>query len=334
MAKKSKTGYQVREIVSEDGSVRAAIVPELGAIVSSLRFNGREILFQHDFFWDADSEKTRGGVPLLFPICGRLERNGVQNRWVWNRHIYSMPIHGFAMRMPWRVLEEHSSAHELAVELRDTEGTRAQYPFEFRLSMRMSALQSEFVVRLECENTGQAPMPYYAGFHPYFLTPQPGRGKEQTLLHLKPLRRVLYNATLTDVIGEAEPPAFPVSVADPAINEMLALVGSEEEALLEMPDKSCLCIKAFGEEIPDLFPYIQLYTMPEKPFFCVEPWMSYPNAMNTVDGPRWLGPGCSESGIFRIAAGHDRARPRASAARTSAAVPRRQPAARKRQAAK
>ena len=57
---------------------------------------------------------------------------------------------------------------------------------------------------------------------------------------------------------------------------------------------------AEGVEDPNLFPYVQLYTMTEKPFFCVEPWMAAPNSLNTAKGCRWLEPGAVEHGVLRL----------------------------------
>ena len=59
-------------------------------------------------------------------------------------------------------------------------------------------------------------------------------------------------------------------------------------------------MNAGGIDDPSFFSYVQLYTIPEQPFFCVEPWMSFPNAMNTVSGVRWLQPGQTECGILTL----------------------------------
>ena len=86
----------------------------------------------------------------------------------------------------------------------------------------------------------------------------------------------------------------------PAINERITRVGEDREAKLRLPDGLTIHLAAEGVEDSDLFPYIQLYTMADKPFFCVEPWMAFPNALNTVAGARWLKPGQSERGMLRV----------------------------------
>ena len=68
MKRDMQHGFEVWTVESPDGAVRASIVPEMGAAVSSLRFGDRELLYQHPFFWDRASERTRGGFPFLFPV--------------------------------------------------------------------------------------------------------------------------------------------------------------------------------------------------------------------------------------------------------------------------
>ena len=67
-----------------------------------------------------------------------------------------------------------------------------------------------------------------------------------------------------------------------------------------MPDGTTIHMIAEGVEDKDMFPYVQLYTVEDQPFFCVEPWMGFPNALNTVAGSRWLEPGRSEKGVLKI----------------------------------
>jgi galactose mutarotase-like enzyme len=49
-----------------------------------------------------------------------------------------------------------------------------------------------------------------------------------------------------------------------------------------------------------MFPYVQLFTETKKPFFCAEPWMAFPNAINAVSGARWLQPGKSDKAILTL----------------------------------
>lgn len=295
-------GFDVYRL--RDGEVRSEVevVPALGAIVSSLKlpWDGalREVLFQHPYFWDPHSEKTRGGFPFLFPVCGRLERDGAAGSYLHEGHVYQMKIHGFSMRMPWEVVEESDSA--LTVRLRDTAETRLQYPFSFEVTLRFAMRGGVFFVEQEYANTGASPLPYYAGFHPYYLTQPPGAGKEQTRIRYSALSEWRYNARLTDIVGRAAPPSLPQSISAPELCDRLTEVAPGTVVDLIHPDGRVLHTLAEGVEDPRLFPFLQLYTMKECPFFCAEPWMGFPNALNTATGCRWLAPGQRERGRLSV----------------------------------
>lgn len=296
--------------IATRGGASATIVPALGGIVSSLKLplDGapRETLFCHDFFWDPDARRTRGGIPFIFPICGRLERDGQADTYLFKRARYTLPIHGFASRMPWRVL--HAGRDRIVMGLGDTEETRAAYPFRFELVLSYH-IEAD---GLRCDQTyinrGDAPMPFYAGFHPYFLTPEPRKGKENVKLSFDAVCALAYNERLTDVDGEKPAPRAPVAVTSDAINELLIMAAPQTGGRLSFPDGHSLLVRAWGVERPELFGYLQFYTMADKPFFCIEPWMGHPNALNALTGAQWLAPGEVTHGVFEVRAATERPR--------------------------
>jgi len=299
----TSASFDVRHIAARGGKTTAAIVPELGGIVSSfvapVKGVPRETLFLHDWFWDRGAKRTRGGIPFIFPICGRLERDGAQDTYLYRGRRYTMPPHGFASRMPWRVTD-HRRTDELTLEFKDTPATRAMYPFSFRLELRYRITPG----RLECAqtyaNTGGESMPFYAGFHPYFLTP-PGPGKRKTRVTFRAVRAFKYNEPLTDIVDTKPVPRTPRPIMSPALHELLTEAALPATATLHFPDGHSLATSARGVESPGMFGYLQFYTMPDKPFFCIEPWMGFPNALNTVAGAQWLAPGATLHGMFSCA---------------------------------
>ena len=291
-------GIRVFSIASADGAACADIVPELGGIVSSLRLvGGRECLFRHKWFWDPAAPETRGGIPLLFPICGRLLHDDVPGQYRIGGQSFVMPIHGFAMRVPWEVADA-SQPDSLRLRLADSPPTRAMFPFAFELELLYAVASKGFSCRLSVRNAGDTPMPFYAGFHPYFATPLPGSGKKHTVFEANPCARHVYDSTKTRIVGSAPPPAFPLSVADDAGAGSLLEMGKDHETRIRFPD---------GFEIRQaaspVFRFRQLYTLPEEPFFCDEPWMAPAGSLNRPGGARLLPPGRSESGTISIAPG-------------------------------
>lgn len=298
-----ENGIKIYPILADDKSAEAQIIPELGAAVSSLRlsWDGKlhETLFLHPFFWDKVTERTRGGFPFIFPICGRLERDTKTGVYNHDGRQYKMPNHGFSMRLPWNIVD-CSKKDSLILSLTDNESTRSQYPFSFRLTLTFKVADSTFSIEQEYQNTGAEPMPYYAGFHPYFLTPDPGKGKENVTIDYRPVEQWTYNEKLTDIIKREAPPSIPCPITDPGINEKLTLTGKDNIVRLKYPDDRILHISANGVEDNDMFRFVQLYTIPDKPFFCVEHWMSFPNALNSAKGCRWLNPGKTEHGMIKV----------------------------------
>ena len=290
-------GCRVFSIASPGGETRADVVPELGGIVSSLRFAAlAEALFRYPWFWDRRTEELRGGLPPLFPVCGRLLQDGVRGQFRVGDRPYVLPIHGFALRLPWEVADA-ARPDALRLRLTDNAATRAIYPFAFELDLLYSVSAAGLACRLAVRNAGAAPMPYYAGFHPYFLTPPPGAGKEQTLFAARPTNRHLYNSTKTDLVADTRPPAFPMSVADVDVNELLLELGADRDTELRFPDGVAL-----RQSASPLFRFRQFYTLPDHPFFCDEPWMAPPGSLNRPGAARVLAPGQTETGEVLVSA--------------------------------
>lgn len=289
-------------IASRDGGTRASFIPEKGGVGSSIimPFNKgeRELLFLHDFFWNDEIKDLPGGWPFLFPICARIERDGVAGNYLYDAHLYNLPIHGVSWWLPWEVTS--NAPDSLVLTLRDNKQTFQHYPFYFKVELHYLISDGSLTCVQRYTNTGDRPMPYYAGFHPYFLTSTLDADKAQVMINYHPKRRFLYNERLTDVIGEQELFNLPASVADPEVNEQLVELGDDKTITLSFPDGFKLKMLVTGIEDQYLFRFVQLYTQPKQPFICVEPWMGMPNALNTVSGVRWLQPSESESGILHL----------------------------------
>ena len=288
------------KLVSSDGRVQASVVPELGGIVSSLVVPAkgglpRECLYRGSEFWNLDTDQVRGGIPPLFPICGRLLKDGEPGRYDVDGQSYRLPIHGFAMRRPWTVVDANRP-NELRLRLASSTLTRQAYPFHFELELIFRVSPAGLSCVLIVANVGDVPMPYYAGFHPYFATPLPGAEKEQTLFDVGATARHFYNETKTDIVGSGAPPPFPRSIAGDDINGLLLDVDARGSSQLTFPDGFIL-----RQTASPLFRHRQFYTLPNQPFFCDEPWMAPPGAMNRPNSPRLLPP--SESDTMSIAIG-------------------------------
>ena len=302
MNKQNIKGFDVYTIATRDGLTRASFVPERGGVGTSIVMPGREgpreLLFHYPHLWDPRAKDLPGGWPFCFPICGRLQRQAAVGSYYYDGRTYELPIHGFAWSKPWRVMD--AGDDYLEMELRDDEQTRLVYPFHFTVQLRYEIAHQRLFCRQTYTNHGDRPLPYYAGFHPYFATPAPDQGKNQVILNLHANRRMRYNQQLTDIVGELPLLAMPSKITNPELHEQLMQLGEDKELHLIYPNHDVIGMAAEGIEDPNLFPYLQVYSPADQPFVCVEPWMAYPNALNSVSGVRWLAPAQSEHGLLRL----------------------------------
>ena len=289
-------------INSEDTTTSMTILPERGGFGSSIIMptkNGpREMLHQHDFFWDKEWNDFPGGWPFLFPVCARIGRDGTTGVYLYDGKQYQLNIHGFGWHSSWEVVDEADDA--LTIRLQANEQTMQVYPFNFEVVLRYQVEHQQVSCHQMYTNRGDNRMPYYAGFHPYLRMPAAGQGKEKVILDYKPIRRFKYNDAMTDIVGEQPLFQLPTHITNPEILEQLTYLGEDKEVCLKLPDGTKIHLCAEGSEDRDLFSYVQLYTIEDKPFFCAEHWMSFPNAINTCEGVRWLEPGESESGFMKL----------------------------------
>ena len=118
------------------------IVPERGGLVSSWRCGGRELLYLDAERFADPALSVRGGIPVLFPICGNLP----DDRLTLPQGSFHLPQHGFARDRPWQ-LQELPAGDGIVLVLEDSAETRTQFPFAFRLELEL---------RLEALSTGLA----------------------------------------------------------------------------------------------------------------------------------------------------------------------------------
>lgn len=106
---------------------RLRVVPQRGGVVTGWLCHGpwgqREMLyFDAERFADP-SKSVRGGIPVLFPICGGLEGSALSQ-------------HGFARDLPWSMAEVPDGSG-IRLSLTDTATTLAVFPHRFQLDLEL-----------------------------------------------------------------------------------------------------------------------------------------------------------------------------------------------------
>ena len=138
------------------------IVPERGGLITEWQSEGKELLyFDLERFLDKD-KSVRGGIPVLFPICGDLSED-----YVISGKKYFLKQHGFARDLPWSI---DLLKDELGIRLKlcDTTESRSFFPFFFTLWMDVYLKEKCLQISVKVFNHSQNSMPFSFGLHPYF----------------------------------------------------------------------------------------------------------------------------------------------------------------------
>ncbi len=154
--------YQHWEYLSLENEDRLRIVPERGGLITEWRSEGKELLyFDLERFRDKD-KSVRGGIPILFPICGDLS-----DEYQIDGKKYSLKQHGFARDLPWSIslLKDNLG---ISLKLNDSKETRSFFPFFFTLQMDVRLKEKSLHISVKIYNQSNDTMPFSFGLHPYF----------------------------------------------------------------------------------------------------------------------------------------------------------------------
>ena len=136
--------------------------PSRGGIITGWVFNNQQILyFDQKRFLDK-SKSIRGGIPILFPICGNLE-----NKSLFGDNFLDLMQHGFARDQEWNYGFNHLNK-SLCLTLSDNEITRRYYPYFFELKIDITLSIKTLRFNIEIFNKSDSLMPVNFGLHPYF----------------------------------------------------------------------------------------------------------------------------------------------------------------------
>lgn len=237
---------------------------------------GDELFYLDEETFLDESKNVRGGNPVLFPSPGKLDGDRYARG--------TLKQHGFARTLPWQVVERGASS--LRVALASSDGTRANYPWEFAAELRF--LLSPSTLRIEQRVTAgnnDSPMPFGFGFHPYFLVPNDEK------------RAARIETSATRAFDNVQKKNIDLHGID--------LANGEVDLHLLDHDCSESALSWFGREVrirasSDYRRWV-IWTVPEKDFVCVEPWTCPGNALNTREGLIELDPGASWEGFVEYA---------------------------------
>ena len=267
------------------GGWAAELAPEDGGGLRALRFRGRDILAPVP-----SGEHLGGpwGAFWMIPWANRLDGGRLgPHRLPVNRVQDGTAIHGLSRDRPWQVAARSTDGAVLTQDV-----AAGPYRYVARLETRIG--EDGLALDLSLTNAGDAPMPFGAGWHPWFSRP-PG-----TRLAFRATHRCTHDARCLPVA------ASPTEGLDGDEAAFLGLdthfAGWDGRARIAWPGLA-LEIAATGALATNL----QVYAPPDRAVLCVEPSSHLPDAPNRPDlaplGPlRVLAPGEALAGRIALRA--------------------------------
>jgi galactose mutarotase-like enzyme len=262
---------------------RIEVVPERGGIITSWRIQGQEMLYLDKERFANPQLSIRGGIPILFPICGNLPNN----TFTYQNKQYILKQHGFARDSSWNVVSQSTdNSAQIILTLKSNQETKLIYPFDFELIFSYEIRANKLTICQSYTNNSKQKMPFSSGFHPYFWC------KDKSKLKL--------NIPATEYQDQITKQVYPfqdnldyereeIDIIFPSIKGNTAGFSDYERNLKLTINYS------------QLFSNLVFWTVKGKDYICLEPWSAPRNALNTGENLSYLEPGKTQESFVEMA---------------------------------
>lgn len=304
------------QVSSGAAGVTATLSPQDGAELCSLRAHepggdgageGRELLYRANDWGPVDG--WTGRAPWLWPAAGRSyvpsqlrgadpqTFNRDDCRWAWANQERPMPWHGFARSRPWSTPETEVAAASARCRttLTSSGAERSWYPFDYALEVELAVearrVALRFTVTADAGNAG--PMPFQVGQHLTFdLASWWGKrwragtvaGLGERAWRTDPFMQPADSVALPDRVLTLDDEHLANALVPAALEQPIHLRGPGGRGEME------LAMTAAWLPDDDAALWV-VHRDPAGRFFCCEPWVGWPNALNTGRGRIELPPG-------------------------------------------
>ena len=274
--------YQTYILCDQAAQSCLEVVPERGGLITRWQIQDQHILYLDIERFANPQLSVRGGIPILFPICGNLP----DNTYTYKNKQYTLKQHGFARDLPWEVTEQITdNLASITLVLNSNEQTHEVYPFNFQLTFTYQLQGNSLKIWQTYTNNSSKKMPFSTGFHPYFFA----EDKSQLEFEIPAFQYQDQNSKeIHPFSGKFD---FDLDEIDVAFTNITKNSTSIKDK------KRKLKIKI---SYSDLFSTLVFWTVSGKDYVCLEPWSAPRNALNTEEQLMYLNPGTSYRALAEI----------------------------------
>lgn len=244
-----------------------------GGELISFKINGKEKIHQGEKCLDENGKVYwKRHSPVLFPIVGKLKKNQT----LIGGRTYELMQHGFARDMEFEPITKLDNFHSYM--LKSNKYTLAKYPYEFELYNTYRSEENKLTTIYKVVNTGLINLPFGIGGHPAFQIDQEQLEKGNYYLEFEENEDKIHFLYLVDGLIGTE------YARNRIVDKRIIPIDShtfDNDALIMKgitSHKISLKNKMTGKKLLRMdftdFPYLAIWSKPNAPFICIEPWYS------------------------------------------------------------
>ena len=240
-----------------------------GAELTSIQYNGKEILFQGAQVLDNNGNiYWKRQAPILFPIVGQLKNSQTQIE----DKIYEMSQHGFARDMDFEEISKTENEHHYM--LKYNEETLKKYPYKFELHIMYGVSENTLTVTYKVKNIDDKTIYFGLGGHPAFNCDYSNgeyeisfSENEDKIEFLKLKNGLIDTEKAQNILQDNK-----ISLKEDTFDNDAVIMKNLKS------NKVVLQNHETNQKILEFdftgFPYLALWSKKGAPFVCIEPWQN------------------------------------------------------------
>lgn len=256
------------------------LTSKFGGELVSFKLDGIEKLHQGKDCVDENGKVYwKRHSPVLFPIVGKLKKNQT----IINGKTYEIMQHGFARDMEFEPITKLDNFHSYM--LKSNKSTLARFPFEFELYTTYRIDENKLTTIYKVINVGNCNMPFGIGGHPAFKIDVQELNNGNYYLEFEDSEDKIHFLYLIDGLIGTE---YAKNIMTDKTKIFLNKDSFNNDALIMKgitSKKISLKKKDTGKKVLTMdfsgFPYLAIWSKPNAPFLCIEPWKNTADTVKT-----------------------------------------------------
>ena len=254
-------------ITTISNSILTAQIKQTGAELCSLKNNSNT-----EYIWGGNPEYWGKHSPILFPIVGTIKNNFYS----YNDAQYQLSRHGFAREMNFELIDKQENSATFSLAASDE--TLKEYPFDFELHLIYTLENASLKIEYKVINKGKTKMPFSIGAHPAFDLAGNFENYSLEFENEDPLTfYLLENGLISNATEQLQLDNKQLHLNHTLFeNDALVFKKIESKSITILENLKPILKVSYSD-----FPDLGIWTPPNAPFICIEPWFGYSDTVAT-----------------------------------------------------